>query len=91
VAKKDFKEIEKVLKAFANRRRLAILAFLKRNGPASVGVIAKEIRLSFKSTSKHLNILSALDIVIKHQDRLNVFYEVNPTQSLIARRFLECL
>jgi len=45
---------EKVLKALANRRRLAILVFLKKNREGSVSRIAGAINLSFKSTSRHL-------------------------------------
>ncbi len=48
------RELEKQLKALANRRRLAILKYLKSKREASVGDIAEEINLSFKSTSKHL-------------------------------------
>ena len=57
------KDLEKILKAFANRRRLAIVKYLKKNGEAPVSKIAGEIKLSFKATSKHLGILTAADIL----------------------------
>ena len=68
------KDIERQLKALANRRRLAIIKFLKKSGKASVSNIAKEIKLSFKSTSRHLAVLSAADLVEREQVNLNVFY-----------------
>ena len=55
------KHLEFQYKALANRRRLAILKYLKYHNKASVGDIAKEIKLRIKSTSKHLRILSAVD------------------------------
>ncbi len=61
------KELEKPLKALANRRRLAILKYLKQNREASVGEIAGTIKLSFRATSKHLGILAAADILDKEQ------------------------
>jgi len=61
------KELEKVLKALANKRRLAILKFIKKSNRASVGEIAGAIKLSFKATSKHLLILSNVDILEKEQ------------------------
>ena len=67
-------ELEKQMKALANRRRLAILKYLKEKKQASVGDIAAEIRLSFKSTSRHLSVLYAAGIVEKEQKSLLVFY-----------------
>ncbi|MBI5220938.1 MAG: helix-turn-helix transcriptional regulator [Candidatus Liptonbacteria bacterium] len=48
------RELEKCLKALANRRRLAILKYLQKKKEASVAAISEEIELSFRSTSKHL-------------------------------------
>mgnify|MGYP001614943334 CR=1 FL=1 len=70
------KELERSLKALANRRRLAILKHLKKNKEASVGEIAAEIRLSFKSTSRHLAVLASADIVEKDQRSRQVFYRL---------------
>lgn len=72
----DFKETERILKALANRRRLAILRFLKNKGEQSVSQIAKEINLSFKSTSKHMNVLLSSNIVDKEQKGLQMFYHL---------------
>ena len=70
------KELEKVLKALANRRRLAILKYLKARGEATVGDIAHEIKLSFKATSRHLAVLHACDSIEKDQRSSHVFYHI---------------
>jgi len=70
------KELERNLKALANRRRLAILAYLKKNREAPVAEISNEIHLSFKATSRHLAVLSAIDIVEKEQRSSRVFYRL---------------
>ncbi len=85
------KELERTLKALANRRRLAILQYLKQNKEAPVGEIAHEIKLSFKATSKHLGILSAADMVEKDQRSLQMFYRLVSIQKLPARRIIELL
>ena len=85
------KEHEKILKALANRRRLEILKFLKESGEASVGAIAKRIKLSFKSTSRHLAILSGSDIIDKEQRSLMVFYSLAGKQSSIAKNIISLL
>ena len=63
--------LERPLKALANRRRLAILGYLKRRPEATVGEISGAIKLSFKSTSKHLAILAAADMVERDQRSLH--------------------
>jgi DNA-binding transcriptional ArsR family regulator len=77
------KNLERTLKALANKRRLAILKYLKERQPASVGDIADKINLSLKATSKHLGVLSAADIVEKNQRSSQMFYRIaenpNPT------------
>lgn len=85
------KDLEKILKALANRRRLAILKYLKAQKEAPVGEIAYEIGLSFKATSKHLGILIAVDIVEKEQRSLQVFYRLANTQKPAARHILNLL
>jgi DNA-binding transcriptional ArsR family regulator len=85
------KGLERELKALANRRRLAILVFLKNRGEASVGEIAKEINLSFRSTSRHLAALKALDIVEHEQRSLQVFYRLPKNQSSATRHILSLL
>jgi len=72
------RELEKPLKALANKRRLAILGYLKRSKESSVGDIAHKIELSYRSTSKHLGILSSAGIVEKEQRSTVIYYHLNP-------------
>ncbi len=85
------KNLEKQLKALANRRRLAILKYLKKVRQASVGEIAGEINLSFKATSKHLNILSTADILEREQVSLSVYYRLASDLSATAKQVISVL
>ncbi len=85
------KELERQLKALANRRRLAILRYLKEHREAPVGEIADEINLSFKATSKHLAILAAADIVEKEQRSLQMFYRLADDKPVAAKNILTLL
>ncbi|OGY59834.1 MAG: hypothetical protein A3B23_00280 [Candidatus Colwellbacteria bacterium RIFCSPLOWO2_01_FULL_48_10] len=85
------KDIEKVLKALANKRRLGILALLKRKDGLSVGDIAREIKLSLKSTSRHLAVLASVAILDKEQVSLNVFYKLPPNPHKLVRYVLTIL
>ncbi len=83
--------MEKILKALANRRRLAILQFLKKEKEATVGEIAKEIGLSFKSTSKHLAVLRGADIVGRDQRSLAMHYSLTDEQKPATLSILKLL
>ena len=82
------KELEKVLKALANRRRIAILKYLRRVNTASVGDIAHEIKLSFRATSKHLSVLFSADVLEKEQFGLMVLYFISKVKHPIVSRLL---
>ena len=84
-------KLEKVLKVLANRRRLAILKYLKSEREAPVGDIADAINLSLKSTSKHLSLLSSLDILEKTQRSAQVFYRLAGTQQPVAKYILSVI
>ena len=85
------KEYEKILKALANGRRLQILKYLKVNKKTSVTNISEHIRLSLKSTSRHLAVLFSSGIVDREQKNLTVFYfisHISPKLSKIVINFL---
>jgi len=79
------KNLERILKALANKRRLEIIKSLKREAgyELSVGEIAEKIKLSFKATSRHLKILSEADILEKEQRNIQVFYRIDSSDKLV--------
>jgi len=85
------KKLEKVLKALANARRLAIVRFLQGKKKATVGRIAEELKLSFKATSKHLALLVAAEILFKEQKSNYMLFEINPDLPDSARKIITFL
>ncbi len=85
------KELEKQIKALANKRRLAIMKSLKNGKPRTVGNIADEIKLSFKATSKHLGILYAVGMIEKEQASMSVNYRLAHPLPQIAKHTLSLL
>ncbi len=77
------REFTKCLKAIANERRVRMLQLLLRSPRMRVGDIASAIRLSLKSTSKHLLKLAECDLVDREQVSLDVLYRVNRRHLLI--------
>ena len=85
------RETEKILKALANRRRMAIVAYLRRVGNATPSSISEEIKLSFKATSKHLGILFSADLVEREQFGLRIDYSLKQPLHRITKSALESL
>jgi len=83
--------LEKNLKALANGRRLAILKVVLRKKHASVSTIAEAIKLSFKSTSRHLAILSNAGILDKEQIGLEVMHSLSENRHPIVSEILKAL
>lgn len=69
------KEI-KILKALANEKRIEILQILAKSPSLSVGDIAEDIHLHFKSTSKHLQKLVEAGFLEQRRDGLYVVHSL---------------
>jgi len=85
------KQLERIFKALANRRRIAVILYLKKKKEASVGDIAAELKLSIKSTSRHLFVLSAAGILERDQRSSQVFYSLASDMPEVARRIIALL
>ncbi len=86
------KEVARVLKALANERRLKILKLLFEKGSLSVGDTSYEIRLSFRSTSRHLILLERAGLLARKQIKTSVFYSIaHPKSGTFANKILSLL
>ena len=79
----ETKELTKCLKALANERRVRIAKLLLRTPRMRVGDIASAIKLSIKSTSKHLLKLAECGIVEREQVSLDVMCSIHRNHSLV--------
>ena len=87
------KDFEKIFKSLANRRRVAVLIYLKRNKEVNVGAFAKEFHLSLPAMSRHLNLLEKAGILEKDQRDKEVFYRLaaSPHRFIFIQKFLDDL
>lgn len=72
----NVRNMERVLKALANKRRLAILHHLVKNRSATVGELAALNRIAMGSTSRHLSILKGVDLVDQEQKSVEIYYRL---------------
>jgi DNA-binding transcriptional ArsR family regulator len=78
---KNYKKMEMEFETFANKHRLVILNYLKKKRSGSVGQIADEIELPFKTTSKHLLYLAKRGILKRRYDGSFVLYKISENLS----------
>ena len=85
------KDLERLFKAVANKRRIAVLVFLKKRKTARVGEIADQIKLSLKATSKHLGVLHAAGFVDREQKSMEMHYRLSDDVSQSSKTVLTIL
>ncbi len=81
----------RLLKVLSNPKRLQIICFLRKNRSGAMNAIAKEIRLSWAGTSKHLQILRLAGIVEHKKRGLFVTYRLSLPQQKIVKQVLSVI
>ena len=66
--KKTNRELERIVKGFANHRRLQILELLYKEPELSVGEVAQKIKSDMKNVSAHINKMAIAGLVMKRND-----------------------
>lgn len=85
------RELEKLHKALANYRRIAALRYLRNKTGADLATLAGHLKLSYKSTSKHLNQLAAAGILDKNTRSGIVYFSISKRMPALAAHTLKSL
>ena len=81
----NYRKIEKVVKGFANHRRINILYLLKQEPELSVSDISKKLKINFRTTSDHIGKLARAGLLIKRYDNNSVRMKLtNLGKSILA-------
>jgi len=84
-------ELERHLRAVANRRRLEIIQLLHRQASLPLYEIAAKIKLSVKTTNKHLNQLLHTGFVAKSRQGLFVIYRLENAAKPLVTKLLKLI
>jgi len=71
------KKSVKILKLLSEESRLRMMLYLAKEGPCTVSEIVEALDLVQSTTSHHLSLLRAADLVVTSRDGKNVFYDIN--------------
>ena len=66
------RKLERVIKGFANYRRLQILELLKKKTELSVQEIADELAIGYENASDHIRKMAIAGLVLKRYEGNNV-------------------
>ena len=88
--KKSYHQLERIVKGFANHRRIEILEIMQKTPELSVAQIAERTGTNFKTASEHIRRLAIAGLVLKRSDGLNVRHKLTP-QALSILKFLRIL
>lgn len=85
----DIRSLEKLYKAVANKRRLMLLQILSSRRGLSVTDLADKIKLTFRSASKHLQVLAGEGLIEARQRGKFVTYQITADPEPAQRKLLE--
>jgi DNA-binding transcriptional ArsR family regulator len=88
---KTYRQLERIIKGFANHRRIEIISLLEKEPELSVSEIAEKINSNFKTISEHLRKLTISGIIIKGSDGLSIRHKLTDRGKSILKfcRILE--
>lgn len=88
---KTNRELERIVKGFANHRRLQILVLLQKEPELSVQEIAENLKSQMKNISAHINKMAVAGLLMKRSDSKSVRHKLTKRGSIILKfvRMLE--
>jgi Mn-dependent DtxR family transcriptional regulator len=87
---KSFHYLERVVRGFANHRRIEILYLLEKHPELSVAQITEKLHINFKTASDHIRRLAIAGLVIKRSDGVSVRQKLTDRGTYILK-FLRIL
>jgi predicted transcriptional regulator len=85
-----YRRLERIVKGFANHRRIQILELIEKEPELSVLEIAEKLNLNFKTASEHIRRLAIAGLLLKRSAGLNVRHKVSD-RGLTILKFLRIL
>ena len=87
---KTYRQLERVVKGFANHRRIQILEILEKEPELSVIEIAEKLKTNFKTASEHIRRLSLAGLVVKRSQGVYIRHKLT-ARGLNILKFLRIL
>ena len=87
---KSYRELERLVRGFANHRRIQILEILKKKPEMSVDEITTFLDINYKTVADHVRRLAIAGLVLKRSQDVSVRHRItNRAESIL--KFLRTL
>lgn len=87
---KTLRPLERIVRGFANHRRIQILNLLERRPELSVAEIAETLRINYKTAAEHVRRLALNGLVLKRSAAASVRHKLTP-RAIVILKFLRTL
>ena len=84
------RRLERIVKGFANHRRIQIMELLESNPELSLQNVSVKLKVNIKTVSEHIRRLAISGLVLKRNRGNNVLHKLSP-QGLSILKFLRKL
>ncbi len=84
------RQLERIVKGFANHRRIQIMELVADQPELSVSDISIKLKINFKTASEHIRRIAIAGLVLKRNRGVNVLHKLSP-QGLVILKFLRKL
>ncbi|OGC49568.1 hypothetical protein A2W32_03390 [candidate division WWE3 bacterium RBG_16_37_10] len=79
------RQIERIVKGFANHRRVQIVTLLEETPEFSVQEIATKLKINYKTASEHIRRLALAGLVLKRNRGVNVLHKLSQQGEIILK------
>jgi DNA-binding transcriptional ArsR family regulator len=79
------RQLERIVKGFANHRRIQIMVLIKDQPELSVQEIASKLKINIKTASEHIRRLAIAGLVLKRSRGINVLHKLSPQGEFILK------
>ncbi len=77
------KQLERIIKGFANHRRIEILELLARSPERSLGEVSVSLQIELKTASEHLRRLAFSGLILKRHEGREVRHKLTERGDII--------
>ena len=74
----SYRALERIVKGFANHRRLEIMELLNREPELSVAAISKRLNSGYENISDHIRKMAIAGLVLKRNRGTEVLHKLTP-------------
>jgi len=78
-----YRQLERIVKGFANHRRIQMLELLQREPELSVDEISERLKIGYENASDHVRKLAVAGLVMKRNEGAAVRHRLTPRAELI--------